>query len=402
MSTTDDDKPRDFVEGALSTAFKWSGGPQADPNVATAFSLGWHVGQALTWAETEKAPADQLGLDDKLRWAALAGQIKGAHQKLTSGGGELPAGWEDGTPSAATKDAIATLRGVVMKNLYVVDSTLGKACLLGSTLHAMCARPSSVEAQTPSPAGAAGDGTRRGHVDEALQEDGDAIKRLLRDLASKLPANSAHAVLNSLSLWKAQATPEPTQPRRFERVRSRRPTADPADAAVCFRNQGYVWYSILAGEVAAKDLLRLSDYIGTGEEMVGRLGELVTRALRGKRVVLLALVCAVLFGVGIWLLLTWDGAGKIATGLATLIAAFGLTYKGIGGALGRAAAKGEQALWDAQIDWTIAYRCTIRVDAPGGPKSPRGRGVDQHVRIWQEWQTRWPDLSSGLASPPDG
>ena len=70
---------------------------------------------------------------------------------------------------------------------------------------------------------------------------------------------------------------------------------------------------------------------------------------------------------GFFLLLRTDHTGHIAAGSATLLAAFGLTWKGIGEFFGRAAARGEEALWEAQIDWAIAYRCTIAIDDPRIP-----------------------------------
>ena len=184
----------------------------------------------------------------------------------------------------------------------------------------MWACPSSVEAQrSPSPAGAAGDGTRRGHVDEALQEDGDAIKCSSVTSPRSCPRTCARGP-ELPPLWKAQATPKPTQPRRFERVRSRQPTADPADAAVVATRATSGTRSLSARSPPRTGSASATN-IGAAQEH-GRAAwiQLVAAAFRRKTRGVVGPPCgAVLFGVGIWLLLTWDGAGKIATGLATLI-----------------------------------------------------------------------------------
>src|SRR5262249_16927543 len=106
----------------------------------------------------------------------------------------------------------------------------------------------------------------------------------------------------------------------------------------------------------------------------------------------LGVAAVVLFVGGVVLLVVPWGAHSAAAGLASLIGAFGLTWKGIGEFFGRAAAKGEQALWDAQIDWTIAYRCTMPVDEAGYTAKHRTERIANHQQAWQDWLQRWPDL----------
>jgi hypothetical protein len=67
---------------------------------------------------------------------------------------------------------------------------------------------------------------------------------------------------------------------------------------------------------------------------------------------------------GWYLLIIWGRQGAAGAGIATLLATFGLTGKGIGEFFGRAAAKGEEQLWDAEIDWAIAYRFTVLHNPP--------------------------------------
>jgi hypothetical protein len=377
-------EPRAALEAFANAAVKWSSAPTPDPHVSAAFSLGWHVAQALAWAQTTEAPKDELELDDVTRWAVLISKIEAAHERLAKGAqpreneGRPSAASDSGDVRALAKEPpvakaadVERVGSALLQELYVSDSKLGKAFQLGQGMHQMCGH---------------------GPVTDALQDRVAAVRLLLADLASTLPANAAHSVMNSLSLWEDAVFPAPPKPRRWRRHAPQAgTTSTPEHVADCFRRQGAVWYSILAGEVAAKDLLRLSDYVGSAEEVIGRLRELAVRAIRG-RLLPWVLVVAALLVVGVVVLVLSTSASGVTVGATTLIAAFGLTWKGIGGVVGRAAAKGEQALWDAQLDWTIAYRCTISIDELSRPATRRVERLQAHSQTWKDWQRRWPDL----------
>jgi hypothetical protein len=472
-SSGDAGEVRDALDSFAAAAVKWSSAPTADPKVASAFSLGWHIAQAQLWARTLQPPRDDLGLDAEPRWAVLVGQIEGAHAQLTQGaasgdtsealpsaeGGDPAAsGGEDEAPSAAdpgadpaavpadpgadeappaadsgaaaaaasrpdpaageapltatpaggappqpsppdgggsgappsldagpppatTTAAVESIGASMLKDLYIADSVLGKAFRLGLELHEMCATP-----------------TTAGEAAAALAAREEGVRRLLANLASKLPANAGHTVLNSVSLWNDQI-PKPASPPSGAATL---PSASPPGATApapdhvsdCFRRQGFVWYSVLAGEVAAKDLLRLSDYVGTAEQMLVRLREVAWRSFQWRLAPWVVLgIVVVLTAVGLALILGVSGAGGVTAGAASLIAAFGLTWKGIGEFFGRAAAKAEQALWDAQVDWTLAYRCTLMLDPPPARETVRENRTADHVKTWKRWQQQWPDLS---------
>src|SRR6185312_9521126 len=74
----------------------------------------------------------------------------------------------------------------------------------------------------------------------------------------KLPPHAGHSIRNSLTLWEEQIGP---------------------DAADALRRQGESWRAILSGELAAADVLRLSDYVGTADEVVESLGRLARKSL---------------------------------------------------------------------------------------------------------------------------
>lgn len=254
---------------------------------------------------------------------------------------------------------------MVITALFATDSSLAKGYNLGNQMASLCAPTCDAD------------------VTRMLDEQRSALKRLLGDLASRLPANAAHSVMNSLTLWEGQALLEHS----------------PGDGlAERLRQQGKVWRPMLIGEVAPKDTLRLSDYIGSMDGVVQRLRNLALQTIR-RMPGLTALIC-VLLVAGI-ALLALDSSGSIVGGAASLIAAFGLTWKGIGEFFGRAAAKGEQALWDAQLDWAIAYRCTVG-NLDGDDESRRGTRIAEHLKTWREWNQRWPTSPSSRRAVGNG
>ena len=78
----------------------------------------------------------------------------------------------------------------------------------------------------------------------------------------------------------------------------------------------------------------------------------------------MVLLIVVLFVGGIALLLiTPKHAGGTAAGLSAVLAALGLTWKGVGGTLGVLAGKLEAPLWGAELDGAVTDAVTL-VPAP--------------------------------------
>jgi hypothetical protein len=336
MSATqpDDGGPgdlEDLIDTVAKESIAWTHPPPGDPKVSQSFLLGWRVGLATGTLED----IDYLGLDGAALGKVLKAQIAGAAKDLITGDGvPVPALGDLPAPTSYHQDLLAAIAAT--------DPVLARAFHLGITLQRFC------------------DG-------DAVPADTTAeLKKLLLALASKFPPNAAHSILNSLTLWEGR-TPVDDQLQR----------------------QGHVWRPILAGEVAPKDLLHLSDYVGTAEQVVARLRDVTRQALKGSLRLLVVLIL-VLIVAGVVLLLNTDTSGGVTAGAGALLAAFGLSWKGIGQYLGRAAAKGEQALWDAQVNWTIAYRMTIRDAVVVKPaNATRRRG---HQDQWQTWHEKWPDF----------
>ena len=361
-------KVTDVGGGFTSTMTKWTTA-SGDPFVSASFLLGWRMGLAHSWATDSRRtawPDDDPGLDDDERWSVLTGQIASAAKKLTGGDAaalpqRAPSNSDPEDAQQASRAAIEAARTDLLQALYVQDHFRGMAFTLGGQLEALCID---------------------GGADPLARGIPEVSKPLLA-LATSLPPNAAHSVLNSLALW-------------AEQLKHHKAAFD----AEQLRRQGGIWRSILAGDVAARDLLHLSDYVGTAEQVVARLHEFALKALR-RHLLVPALVALIFLLGGLALLLF---SHKTAAGASSVVAALGLSWKGIGQYLGKAAAKGEQAMWNAQIDWTIAYRATISLAKPSPvprrrpwarlrrTREPARQRRESHYATWQQWLDSWPDF----------
>src|SRR5690349_21467104 len=81
------------------------------------------------------------------------------------------------------------------------------------------------------------------------------VHRLLMALASRLPANAAHATDNSLRLWSASLS------------------AGGEESPQDLLRQGWRWHDVLAGDLSGKDGLRLTDYVAAADSVAGKLGQ---------------------------------------------------------------------------------------------------------------------------------
>lgn len=378
------------VGSFAKAATTWPSAPPPDTDVSAAFAMGWHVADAGRWARCRSTAhiGDVPGITYPTdRWSILIGQIAAAGQRLrkrlraagpgrdlshevTLWNGLDPSATESSFQAPADPQDVYRLDRCLAKTLRAAEASLGKAYVLGRDLEELCTAPTT-------PGGAA----KKSIQDKAI----DVHARLL-DLASLLPPNSAHSVDNSLRLWRAAVEVDTV--------------AASSNAASALLAQGRRWREVLAGEVAASDLLRLADYVGAVGGVARRLRDVAWHALR-TFAFWLALVLALAAG-GVWILLGTETSGSIEAGVASIIAAFGLTWKGIGEFFGRAAAKGEQHLWDAELDWVIAYRCTALPETPGRfrIRNVADRRTRQHLGRYRTWARRWPDIERWMPPPP--
>jgi hypothetical protein len=404
-------KISDIWAAFAAQAARLPAGPAPDANVAAAYALGWAVGEAVTGAMrgTTGHLAQVPGLNGPAgRWKLLVDQITvrckrlQAHLKDAGSDPDLSAQVTecaglsldrqdpaDAKALKAKEQAAGDLHADILEVLWSVELPLGQAYLLGYEMEQMCATPAADE---------------KIDVRAWIEPRVAGIHELLTTLASKLPANAAHATGNSLRLWSAWLSAGgPKAPKTAEEAKA-------AETAKDLLGQGRRWREVLAGEVAAQDRLRLSDYVAAADSVTGKLRETAWQVARRFWVWLL--IAFALVGAGVYLIAA-DTKGTLGVGITSVIAAFGLTWKGIGEFFGRAAAKGEQKLWDAEIDWAIAYRFTIlSLPGEGQPRRQRSRALKQrsrdlkrqsgalkwdkatteHIRRYLQWKDRWPDV----------
>jgi hypothetical protein len=367
------DSPGAAASAFLQAAVKWPD-ESGDTNVSIAFLLGWRARRAVAFEHLlGQGENETPGIDDgATQYRVLGKQIDAAVATLIAADDSAPA-----TSLTSFADQIDTPVAVrtqiyesILALLYGKDASLGKAAFLGYRLHELSAP--DVDA-----------GQAQQDLGSVLVEIGETsdIKLLLAALSTKFPSNAAHSVINSLSLWE------------HERDAQRRASRGVLQA------QGVIWRSFLAGETAPKDVLHLSDYVGTSDEVIKRLRNMLGKALTGS-MWWLPVGVVVLVALGAGLLIATNGSSDgVVGGASSLIAAFGLTWKAIGQFFGKAAAKAEQSIWDSQVDWTIAYRATIANDPDSDVEKARTNSRSAHYDLWKKWDKVWPSTSLDDGDP---
>jgi hypothetical protein len=375
----------DALTAFEAQATKLPAGPAPDPNVAVAYALGWAVGDALTC--TQYQAFDHLvkvpELDDPFdQWNLLVNQIISQcghlnnHLKSTNADFDLSAQLKiaaslslaappgDVAAVVGAKNATVTeMHRSILTVLWSVASPLAKAYQLGHEMEQMCATPIADPSIT---------------VNTSVKNHDAEVHGLLTALASKLPANAAHATDNSLRLWSASLS------------------AGGEESSGDLLLQGRRWHDVLAGDVSGKDGLRLTDYVAAADSVAGKLGQTARQVVARFKVWLIVALIVLAGGI---VLIVVGTKGAIGAGITAVLAAFGLTWKGIGDFFGRAAANAEEQLWDAEIDWAIAYRFTVlRHPPPSKQLRPRSKElkIDQptkeHLRRYKQWKKNSPDV----------
>lgn len=375
----------DALTAFEAQAAKLPTGPAPDPSVSDAYALGWAVGDALTCAKYQvfehlvkvpelDAPTEQWNLlvnQIISHCGHLNDKLKGTHADFNLSaelkiGADLRLGSNPGDVKIAVKDKntkVMELHTGILKVLWSVASPLAKSYQLGHEMEQMCATPIAGPSTT---------------VSASVKTHSAEAHRLLTALASKLPANAAHATDNSLRLWSASLSAGGEE--------------SPGDLL----RQGRRWHDVLAGDVSGKDGLRITDYVAAADSVAGKLWQTARQVMARFKV---WLIVAFLIAIGGIVLIFVGTKGTIGAGITAVLAAFGLTWKGIGEFFGRAASKGEEQLWDAEIDWAIAYRFTVLRNPPADNQlKPRSKEttIDQptkeHLRRYKQWKKNWPDV----------
>jgi len=348
----------------------------ADPNVALAFALGWQMGElSLPPApndEDQQATAELQGLGTlgqprriEILVAQVTAGVARLHDPLAKARLDDIAALADlrerCLDEATRPGAVEQLHDELLSKLTAADFRLGKAYELGVALSNLCRVPA-----TPD------------EIAGALREARvGSILRWLDDLATALPPHAGHSVAASLETWREWADPsDDRQAQRPGRRWQRQVAADPALRAagmsLRWRRQGELWRALLSGEKQGSEMLEIEDWLAAAHDFEGRIRRAALRVVTQMPIVVGLVV--VLFGGGLALMIDQQSRGWIVAGAASVLSALGLTWKGIGGSIGKLAAKLEQPLFGAATDTAIADAVTLlRADGTADAASGRVR-----------------------------
>jgi hypothetical protein len=349
MSPQPAGKPTDALEAIADSAVKEARRIEAgrpDPLVSVAFALGWQMAEIYN-ADRPGDDADGDGDGDggarehdlpglsRLRrdeWEEIGlYQVQAGITKL------YEAIWRAGlmVPDAQLfadrirllvederRQAIHEFHVRLLSTFTAADHRLGKAYGLGRALADTTRDPDRWREQL-----------REGRV--------DTLAVWTRDLATALPPHAGHAVARSLQAWGAWAEHAP----ELDPPTSRQLSA-----------QGRLWRSLLSGEKRATDMLNMTSYLSAAEHMLQASRQLAAKFARKYTLVLIGLVLVLMAAVAVMFI--FGGAPAIVTGGSAILGAVGLTWKGTGTSLGKAAAGVEAPLWGASIDKVVSERIT--------------------------------------------
>jgi hypothetical protein len=321
MSSTEQDDPgkaaKAFVDAVGDAAKKIKEPATADPKVVAAVHLGWLVDTivaGLPFALEGQQLGDDVGFKaqgNRVQTLAKTLGVTGYEGIVTTLCGGKPA------IGGATE-----WRDTLYAELLGADIHYARACDLGERLGKL---------------------HRDGYTVETLTDVCVApIRARLDSLSTVLPPHAARGVAMSIERWIAFA-PVGTED-------------DIRRAAEGFADQVELWRQVVTGEKLGTELLAPQNYLDAGQRLAGKYSGLAGNALKQNKVLVIAALVLAIGGVVGGLAIALSGASQTAgtaTGLAGLLAAVGLTWKGIGGALGKLVGALEAPLWGAELDEAV-------------------------------------------------
>jgi hypothetical protein len=362
--------PSDALTAVLSAAENAVQHPPAEPapdaRVTAAFSLGWHVAELYRPDVQMRAPAHPddlpaLGrLDPEERVSISRRQVDAGLSRvgpaISAAGLRVPdtsaleTAFALPPNPAARSQAVVALHISLLSTLTAADARLGRAYGLGRAL---------------------ADTTRLQYNEPGLAREFDPqriaqVRSWLDDLASVLPAHAAKSVSQSLGRWAqtVHAAAPPTPPGTHAGAVPASPGSELVDLV---GRQGELWRALLSGEKAGADMLVVDNYLDAATGMLATTRRMVARFL--VHFWWLAALIVLLFAGGILVIVLAAGsAASVVAGVGGVLASLGLTWKGVGNALGGAAGAIEQHVWGAELDDAIADAITLL------PTNPNEKG----------------------------
>lgn len=314
-----------------------------DPDVSTAFVLGWELASILRSdafgegegvdAETRLLRFDSLSpqMRAKLTVALIESNVHRLGPRLSSVK-HIESDRIDELRLALAKDeaalraAIKDLHLEALFALAAADSKLGRAYAVGYELADICFEPRD-----------------RCSLESAFGIQVVPVKDRLADLASSFPPHSSRAVVLSLRAWELWTA----EPKLGEKELSW--DKDGAGVRAALHRQGALWRDLLAGDKNGRDMLDTGHYVKAASSLVATMGATLKRFARPIVWPLLGL--SLLFIAGIALLAT---GSKLAGAILTAIGALGITGASIRARLGSIAGDLQSQLWGAELDVAIA------------------------------------------------
>ncbi len=349
-----------FADALAGAAHEGLPEPAPDPRVAAAFALGWQL--AILYRPEQRRTATPAAAEDLPSVSRLSDAevvalgldrvqvaIHGLQEPVQRAGLRLPdvaavRRQLDRAPDASTRpELIRTLHLQLNSVLGAVDFRLGTAYGIGRQLADTCRNPTT--------------------LDELRSEFATArtatLASWLDDLASGFPPHASHAVRKSLLCWREWVDT------------AEEPLTD--DARALLRRQGELWRALLSGEKLGTHMLEIDHYLEAAERLFARTRALSVRFLR-RFPALMALIF-VLFAGGVSLVVTGSsspsgsGSASVVAGIGGVLTSIGLTWRGVGGTVGRAVGKLERPLWGAEIDASITQAITLLPGAHGSDRT---------------------------------
>jgi len=350
----------DFLDpfaNALLAAAKAAGQePTGDPDVIAAFKLGWLMGEIL--ANRHAPPvASILASDPSAVYAAQGIELKALATELKVGDSDELTALENALAAGSASETAKEWEPKLLTALLGAGVRFAKAYGLGRQLDEL---------------------THEDQLQKDRFEDADIkeMLALLDDLSTALPPHAARGVANSIRQWQVHASA-------------------PENSATLLTIQGQLWRTVLAGDKKATELLEPQNYLDAADRLAGKLSKTAISELRRHLVWVLLIVVLFVGGLAL-LLITPKHPGGTAAGLSAVLAALGLTWKGLGGTLGKLVGKLEAPLWGAELDGAVTDAVTL-VRAPP-TEGPLGRKKQAPDRDYAGRSAR-PILAPG-AEPP--
>ena len=351
---------------------------EADTSLTTALNLGWQVAEI----ESRGAPragqerplrADLPTLSDLRPWeltdigvTTIEAGVHRLASTLAGAGLEAPSTTQlrdafDNGDKDTLNNVVHSLHDELLRLLHAADFTLGEAYDLGRSLAYTTLKPEDA-------------GSLRLQFAHFRLE---TLQGWLADLATVLPAHAARPVAISLDLWRraipdpeevAERPSEPAESQAQESPAS--PKAAPLVPAAAtmpeevrrrLHRQGKLWRELLTGEKDGRDMLGPRNYIDAGLALLADTGSLVRESFH-KRAVLwsaVGLVTVPLVIVVLLLAFNIPAAAKVTGSIVAVATALGISWSGARATLGKALAKAEQPLWQAELDTAIAEAIAV-------------------------------------------